>query len=115
MTEEAKRIIEVMEMLSECRYTPCCKCKMLKFKGEKACAIEDVVYQSAIDMIESLSEQLEQAARERDAAVEDLSAHRPCDACGFYELQGNDCMRCRRYTERPMWKWRGVEVEGING
>ena len=32
--------------------------------------------------------------------------------CGYYELQGDGCMRCRRRTERPMWKWRGVqEVE----
>lgn len=61
--------------------------------------------------IERITAQLEQVTRERDAAVEDLSAHRPCDACSLYELQSNDCMRCRRYTEHPMWEWRGVEVE----
>ena len=57
---------------------------------------------------EKMYKQLE---RERDAALDDLSAHRPCDACGYYELQGYGCMRCRMHTERPMWKWRGVEVE----
>ena len=63
----------------------------------------------AADLIESLLTEIEKLERERDAAVEDLSAHRPCDACGLYELQGDNCFRCRRCTERPFWKWRGVQ------
>ena len=52
---------------------------------------------------------LETRTRERDAAIDDLNAHRPCDACEYYELQGNNCIECRRYTDRPYWKWCGVE------
>lgn len=112
MSEEAKRIIEVMEMLNKCRDTPCYKCKMLNFKGEKACDIEDVVYQSAIDLIESLSEQLEQVTRERDAAIEELSYARKCSICKKHLSEGGDCYGNHKCGNgNPDWQWRGVEVE----
>ena len=111
MTEEAKTCFEVLKKAAHfgvancqlCPAYPVCPTGTAGWNNE--CMLE-----TTADLIESLSDQLEQVTRERDAAVEDLSAHRPCDACGFYELQGNDCMRCRRYTERPMWEWRGVEA-----
>ena len=56
-------------------------------------------------------DKVKQLERERDALLDDLSAHRPCDACGLYELQGVICMQCRRHTERPCWKWRGVKED----
>lgn len=59
------------------------------------------------------SAQLDQVTRERDAAIRDLIAHGTCDVCG-YEPQEDVCIRCRSYTERPYWKWRGVEVEDVH-
>lgn len=68
-------------------------------------------YHAVEKIVQQLQTELEQTKRERDAAMEDLSAHRPCDACAYYEMQGNDCLRCQMYTERPCWKWRGVQEE----
>ena len=79
MTEEAKCIIEVMEMLNKCSNTPCYKCKKLEFNGHMACEDEEAFYDYVAEMIKSLSEQLEQVARERDAAVECLRGR--CFAC----------------------------------
>lgn len=68
----------------------------------------------AADLVESLSVQLDQVTRERDAAVEDLrKVCRVVSVC-FYcksrdaEYVSNDCMDC---VNSCNWKWRGVEVE----
>ena len=97
MTDEAKRCVEKLRNTAE------------SLKKDSMAYFSDEDFILAADLIESLAAELEQVKRERDAAVEDLSAHRPCDACGLYELQGVRCMQCRRYTERPYWQWRGVK------
>ena len=79
MTEEAKHVIEVIDMLNKCNDTPCFKCKKLEFNGLAACEDEESFYRNVASMIESLSEQLEQVTRERDAAVECLRGR--CFVC----------------------------------
>lgn len=66
---------------------------------------------TAAGLVESLLTEIEQVKRERDAAVGDLEAARTCQTCGYYELQGYDCMRCSNSVSHPHWKWRGPEVE----
>ena len=109
MTEEARKTAKAMHQneCEDCVFNP----TNLGCRWRKKGMYCDTALHSAADLIESLSEQLEQVTKERDAAVEDLEAHRPCDACGYYELQGYDCMNCRRYTDRPMWRWRGLQEE----
>ena len=71
----------------------------------------------AIDLIESLSAQLEQVTKERDAAVEELNKLKRCEHCVGYEeflkIDG-DIERCNECDEHSLWQWRGVkkEVEG---
>ena len=106
MTEEVRKCVEILRYCDESG--GCCGgCPSGKTNGIPNCySISHIA-----NIIESLSAQLDQVTMERDAAMEDLSAHRPCDACG-YEPQEDTCVRCRSYTERPYWKWRGAEVEG---
>ena len=75
-----------------------------------------------IHLIESLSAQLDQVTRERDAAVED--AHGVCKACIHYNghYPPGEIMSCCKFEEcvhgsddwdsEDHWQWRGVEVEG---
>lgn len=84
----------------------------------------------AADLIESLSAELEQVkmerdglsimltqarsmletrTRERDTAIEYISIYKPCEACGLFELQGDNCRKCRKYVSHPCWQWRGVQ------
>ena len=113
MTEEAKCIIEVMEMLNKCRDTPCFKCKKLEFNGLPACEDEESFYRHVASMIKSLSAQLGQVTRERDAIEDDFvrlanSLHSEfityaCEYC-VENFPGYLCSACE-------FKWRGVEVE----
>ena len=119
MSEEAKCIIEVMEMLNKCSNTPCYKCKKLEFNGHMACDDEEAFYDYVAEMIKSLSEQLERVTRERDAAVADMQKTpiTLCEACAHYHT-GYPCSG-GKYVDKinitiacTMFKWRGVEVEG---
>ena len=86
--------------------------------------------ETAADLIESLSEELDQVkqerdglnillgqaqsmlktrTRERDAAVEYLSENRRCETCKHY-APGYFCMGCRRGDK---WQWRGIQDEHI--
>lgn len=68
----------------------------------------------AADLIESLSAQLDQVTRERDAAVEDMKIIRSCRQCKTWQEYFKDngdvspCEDCDMYSN---WQWRGVEVE----
>lgn len=69
------------------------------------CAVDH----AAADLIESLSAQLEQVTRERDAAIKYIDKN--CETCahlGDGEYVSNDCMDCMRNCN---WQWRGVEVK----
>ena len=112
MTEEAKRVIEVIDMLNKCNDTPCYKCKMLEFNGHLACEDEETFYDYVAEMIKSLSEQLEQVTRERDAAMESVNARRACTDCAFDDFTQIGIPECRTCDRGSNWQWRGVEVEG---
>lgn len=56
-------------------------------------------------LIESLSEQLEQVTRERDAAVEDLKIHKFCHHCIEGDHESERCYTC---DHKCNWQWRGV-------
>lgn len=106
MIEKAKMIVAALR--TDCaEQSACADCPLRAW-----CRTDEVLLnKDTADLIESLAAELEQVKRERDAAVDDLSAHRHCDDCGLYELQGVRCMQCRRYTERPYWQWRGVKED----
>lgn len=67
-------------------------------------------------------EELEQAKRERDAAVEDIEESAPCFACKHFKRNGGNCggghaccenayiaaLEGRMY-KGPWWEWRGVQ------
>lgn len=58
-----------------------------------------------IDLIESLSAQL-------DAAVRDMGMTAHCDICGHHRNNGGNCIGVSMCGEhRPRWQWRGAEVE----
>lgn len=118
MTEEAKHVIEVIDMLNKCNDTPCFKCKKLEFNGLAACEDEESFYRHVASVIESLSEQLEQVTKERDAAVRDIekSPITLCDVCAHYHKNfpcsgGNGTDKINLTIACTMFKWRGVEVE----
>lgn len=66
MTDEVKRLIDVMAMLNKCSETPCFKCDQLEFNGEIACNNEASVYQHAAKLLQDFSSELEQVKAERD-------------------------------------------------
>lgn len=73
---------------------------------------------AAADLIESLSDQLEQVTRERDAAVEMFRDK--CEYCKHFHVTHNGCTPdcdchatdCQRIDGHwTGWQWIGVEVE----
>lgn len=68
--------------------------------------------------ISALRKELEQAKRERDAAVEVVSRYRNCDVCTHMNEGGLMCTTCKYPslvdvypTFRPNWQWRSVQKE----
>lgn len=111
MTEEAKRC--VVALRTKCREEGSCDvCGKNSF-----CHVhgDEELSDLAADLIESLSAELEQVKRERDAAVEDLRkvclATEVCFCCksrntDYTEYVSNDCMDCIKHCN---WQWRGVK------
>lgn len=64
-----------------------------------------------IHLIESMSAQLEQVTRERDAAVRDMTIGRICETCRNHNNSATlKCLGCLWWHSN--WQWRGVqEVE----
>lgn len=74
------------------------------------------------EVIMCLMVELEQAKRERDAAVEDIEESAPCFACKHFKRNGGNCkgghtccenayiaaLEGRKY-KGPWWEWRGVQ------
>lgn len=111
MTEEARKRAEILRNVEfdECIEFPYAVHTML---------------QTDADLIESLSAQLDQVTRERDAAISDIDEAAPCFACIHFERNGGDCIGAHvciddvlqdalggKYSDY-YWQWRGVEVEG---
>ena len=76
--------------------------------------------QTDADLIESLSAQLDQVTRERDAAVEDLRGYcstcvfkKPCIVTGCVGDMGEACKQCPCLdcANGRKWQWRGAEKE----
>lgn len=100
MTDEAKLIVNI---LRECAVaTQCSKCVVF-------CENNECLFTAAAKMIESLSAELEQVKRERDAAVEDLNASRMCRTCAHYGDDGFISKRCINCASHCLWQWRGVK------
>lgn len=119
MTDEANTCVEILKKaarfgVSDCQYCPAYSvCPTGTAGWNNECMLE-----TAADLIESLSAELEQVKRERDAAVEDMRgrcfacAHaRPHDkypnlnVCQFIPvaLGGQGVRECE------LWQWRGVQ------
>lgn len=100
MTEEAKLIVNTLRACAV--ETQCSKCVVF-------CGNDECLFTAAANLIESMSAQLDQVTRERDAAVEDLRTKAYyCETCAHY-TPGYFCPGCRNKSN---WQWRGVEVEG---
>lgn len=67
----------------------------------------ECIFDTAADLIESLSAELEQVKRERDAAVETMAENPRCETCKHY-TPGYFCLGCKRGDK---WQWRGVKEE----
>lgn len=62
----------------------------------------------AADSLEKLQAELEQAKRERDAAIVDLKMLASCSACKYYnrpEMWG----KCKACEWDNNWQWRGAK------
>ena len=81
--------------------------------GESVYVMSDRLREAA-KIIESLSAQLEQVTREREAAVEALRDTACCADCKNYATQIDSepcktCLMCPSQS-KPNWQWRGVEA-----
>ena len=74
----------------------------------------------AADLLESLSNELEQVKRERDAAVEDMELmgeYRPyCQVCAHVNSDSKQepCFSCCEGYMINNWQWRGAKEEQPN-
>lgn len=117
MNEKAKLIVETLRYCEESG-ARCGGCP----SGAMICPSTSEI----ADLIESLSTQLEQVTRERDAAVRQMceADHNNAFACNFCKhddvcdgrlISCGDCdmdCPCNTCVDHSNWQWRGVEVEG---
>ena len=101
MTEEARTIVGKF------------RCAETELKEVGAAYFEEDDFGSAADLIESLSAQLDQVTRERDAAVSDFTEYANSAAiCAFCKDFEFDKPCDKDIRREDCWQWRGVEVEG---
>ena len=110
MTEEAKRAVEHLRGNAEFQW--CSDCYVGDGCGDAYHS--NCHFLRIADLIESLSAELEQVKRERDAAVEDLKGL--CDVCAHrVTCDGPWCGDCDEFNgcTSPCnnWQWRGVKEE----
>lgn len=105
MTEEAKLIVDTLRACAV--ETQCSKCVVF-------CGNDECLFTAAAKQIESLSAQLDQVTRERDAAVEDLKYVGKIDGtfCEICKHQPEEDCEKRKFENMDCFEWRGVEVEG---
>ena len=99
MTEEAKLAADTLRKMANFK-------QFLAFPQDTGKIIN-----ACADLIESLSAQLEQVTRERDAAMESVNARRACTDCAFDDFAQIGIPECRTCDRGSNWQWRGVEVE----
>lgn len=116
MIEEAKRCVEIIRYCSTGNDGNHCKeCPYLNSDTlEKPCV--NILFSDAADLIESLSEQLEQVTRELDAALRHIKRGcRACSACRYGDDTPENNEVCDKCIPNPEgyseWQWEGVEVE----
>lgn len=100
MTEEARLAADTLRKMANFK-------QFLAFPQDTGRVIN-----ACADLIESLSAQLEQVTRERDAAINDLRIDKCCQFCVNDETKDKlpfACTSCG--TKKSNWQWRGVEVE----
>ena len=112
MTEEARKAVEALRI---CHSNEDCRdCKFIDSdKDEMSCV--NVLFVKAADLIESLSEQLEQVTKERDAAFRYIKRGcRACSACRYGDDTPENNEVCDKCIPNPEgyseWQWEGVEV-----
>ena len=88
MTEEAKRLVELL-------------------RDEDNCNVLDYI-DDAADLIESLSATLEQVTKERDALLNELRGE--CNLCTHWQECLSGVYSGVRVDD-SCWEWKGVEVE----
>lgn len=108
MTDKAKRCAEICREWYQA---------FSNFNKGNERSVKDLL--AVADMIESLSKQLEQVTRERDAAINELVKLEYPIPCESDELGGSEYCEenCRfKYPQKECWllyfRERGVEVEG---
>lgn len=118
MTEETKRCVEALRWS---HYHDDCT------DENDTCPVKDECFRCdsvlcnvriAADLIESLSAQLEQVTKDRDAAVEDIKEAAKT-GCLCYVCESNNQGHCSAFDRGifegavmcGQYKWRGVEVE----
>ena len=111
MTDDVKLVVETLRYCEESG-ARCGNCP----SGFNDKGVPNCHSQSAIaDLIESLTAELEQVKRERDAAVEDLRCSARCIYCEHYakSTQEEPCNTCMNYLDysKTKWQWRGVKEE----
>lgn len=113
MTDEAKQV-EIEQAIEYLREDACTSCIFNSFIGE-CTSVSDCYARKVADLIESLSAELEQVKRERDAAVEDLRGM--CCLCTHFN-DNNFCFECMHfcpfddeYFHKDHWQWRGPQEE----
>lgn len=113
MTNEAKRC--VVALRTKCREEGSCDACGKKYW----CYLngDDELSDHAADLIESLSAELEQVKRERDAAVEDFTEamkySEGCIFCKHLNVIDDDggCDMPKILPGESCWQWRGVKEE----
>ena len=130
MNEEAKMCAGALRMIADCDQQVCDKCNQVEYYGVLACHTQWKVLKASAFLLESLSEQLEQVTRERDAAVKDIrnAAFCGCHVCKHYYRPDQNAHKyaCKihgSFDEHDFiaddgsifcgsMEWRGVKVEG---
>lgn len=108
MTDEAKRFLNLKEDAQALREIEWTDCAM----NPRVCT---TMMHKAADLIESLSAELEQVKRERDAAVEDLRTHGVlCVLCLHEKKSVNEepcksCSHASTSNRHTNWQWRGPQ------
>lgn len=101
MTDKAQKIIAALR--TACGET-CDDCPADEWcHGNGTRSLED----DAADLIESISVELEQVKRERDAAVADINMCCPCDVC----TRSCTSYKVNPYDECAEFEWRGVSAD----
>ena len=110
MTDEAKQV-EVNQAIEYLREDACGSCIYNSFIGE-CTSVSDCYDRKIADLIESLSAELEQVERERDAAVKcakefaaRINAGEELTACEYCDKEFGTC-NCNCMKE---FEWRGAK------